>query len=131
MKAFSDIFKKPKNQLIVYILVPMVIGLISSVVNDLTLVSFINAVFYVAIFTMIFSGFVYVYEKGIFAIVSYSFRKVTILFSRGKLEAYSNSKKATLEDYLKTKKYPFTKPLLHASIILIVLTFILSFVFYE
>lgn len=133
MKALLSVIKKSKKQFLVYLLVPVIIGLISSATNDFSLVSFIDTVFLIGIFCVIFSGFVYLYEKGFFAIISYSFRKVVLAFSRGKYQDYDNDndKKSTLEDYLITQKYPFTKPLLYASILLVVFTFTLSFAFYS
>lgn len=130
IKALSNIFKSFKKQFLVYLLVPMLIGSVSSIANGLSLTSFVNSIFLIGVICLIFSGFIFLQEKGAFVLVSYSFRKFKTAFTRGKMEDYASRKKIDLEDCLYTNKYSFTKPLLAASIFLTIFSFLLSIAFY-
>ena len=130
IKALSNIFKSSKKQFLVYLLVPMIIGLVSSIANGLSLTSFVNSIFLIGVICLIFSGFIFLQEKGAFVLVNYSFRKFKTVFTRGKVEDYVDRKKINLEDCLYTNKYSFTKPLFAASIFLTFFSYLLSIAFY-
>lgn len=104
----------------------LVIGFAS---QDEFYIRFINTLFYIGFIVSLIGGFFTVSETGFFRVAAYPFAKLKFLMFKGGQVEDDDHESFTFESYVEQPlaKYPATKPILYSGLILLALSFLLSF----
>lgn len=93
--------------------------------------SFIDILFYIGFIVSLIGGFFTVSETGFFRVAAYPFAKLKFLMFKDR--QVEDDESFTFESYVEQPlaKYPATKPVLYSGLILLALSFLLSFTLME
>jgi hypothetical protein len=124
-----------KNVKIKYALLILIISFIISTIfyfiNNLEFIAFINTLFLLGLILTLLGVFMYIKEKGFFRLPSFGFKKTLSSFSKKNTHmVHQDNKDITFEDYVLKKQEPYfmTLPFITSGLLLLFLSFILSFI---
>ncbi|PFH87844.1 DUF3899 domain-containing protein [Bacillus sp. AFS088145] len=119
-----------KHYIIVVLSAILLAAIISFIQGTLNFfLHFTNTIFYIGLTLFVFSGFLFIVQSGFFNITRFGMRKVFGTRDQQMAEMTGDESLTVKKDMIYRRyRFSITKPLLMASITLVILSFLFSFI---